>query len=254
MTIRLTAPFSSTEKFLEVYRTEISAGGLLIRGAELPPNAPAGRCEVELRIDGRAPVVVEASIAASIPGIGVAVLFLAPAPIDELAHRLQSGGEQGAEETEGEAPAEDEPAEDEPEPEPEHHPPGTMGARIRAMSVAEKMQLGLSGDRDARTHLFRDTNKSIHLYVLRNPRIGLDEVQAAAKMATLSPEAIKYIAEHKEWGHNAVVCAAIARNPKAPVPLVVRLLPRVPLQELRVIAKGTGRAPIVQAARKLINK
>ena len=49
------------------------------------------------------------------------------------------------------------------------------------------------------------------------------------------------------------MCAAIARNPQAPVPLVLKLLPRVPPQELRAIAKGVGRAPIVQAARKLLN-
>jgi hypothetical protein len=36
------------------------------------------------------------------------------------------------------------------------------------------------------------------------------------------------------------------------VPLVLKLLPRVPMAELKVIAKGKGRAPIVQAARKLV--
>jgi hypothetical protein len=69
--------------------------------------------------------------------------------------------------------------------------------------------------------------KVLHAYVLRNPRLGLDEVIYAAKMSSLSPDALKFIAEHQ-------------------------LLPRVPLAEVRVIAKGQGRAPIVQAARKLV--
>jgi hypothetical protein len=38
-----------------------------------------------------------------------------------------------------------------------------------------------------------------------------------------------------------------------PVPLVLKVLPRVPMQELRAIAKGSGRQPVVHAARKLIS-
>jgi len=237
---RLTAVFDSPEAFTQAYRSEISAGGLLIPGAQLENPAAMGPCQVELRVAGHAPVEVEARLAAVIPGVGVAVIFLDGTALDALAERVghqapASGGESGA------AP-------------PGPPAPGTTGARLQAMTVAEKMQMGLSGDRDIRSHLLRDTNKVLHLYVLRNPRIGLDEVQYAAKLTTLSPDALKFIAEHREWGLNPTVCAALARNPRTPIPLVLRILPRVPIQDLRALAKGGGRMPIVQAARKLLSE
>lgn len=238
---RFTAAFAGPEQFLKAYETEIRAGGLLVPGAELGPHAAVGPCVIALRIGERAPLELEGSVAAFIPNMGVAVLFKDVAPLHALAQTLRKGDAV-------EAPAaDDEPEQDAPPP-----PPGTVGARLRAMSVSEKMQLALSADRETRGYLLRDTNKALHLYVLRNPRIGLDEVTYAAKLSTLAPEALKYISEHKEWGHNPAICTALARNPKTPIPLVLRILPRVPAAEVRAIAKGTGRAQIVQAARKMV--
>jgi hypothetical protein len=241
---RLVADFASAGDFLGTYQREISVGGLLVRGATLPPGASLGACVVVVSVAGQAPVEVQAQIAAAVPGVGVAVMFPAPpAPLVALVERLKAPTEQAPAEEQAEPDAEEPPA-------PSHNP--LMSARLAAMTVTEKMQLALSGDREARAYLLRDTNKALHVYVLRNPRLGLDEVIYAAKMSSLSPDALKLIAEHREWGVNTTVCTALARNPRTPVPLVLKLLPRVPMQELRVLAKGQGRAPIVQAARKLV--
>ncbi|HEY0094188.1 MAG TPA: hypothetical protein VGB96_07685 [Archangium sp.] len=248
---RLVAEFASAGDFLGTYQREISVGGLLVRGATLPPGASLGACVVAVSVAGQAPVEVQAQLAAAVPGVGVAVMFPAgpPAPLVALVERLKAPVEQ-APAVEQEASGEEaEPDAEEP-PAPAHNP--LMSARLAAMTVTEKMQLALSGDREARAYLLRDTNKSLHVYVLRNPRLGLDEVIYAAKMSTLSVDALKLIAEHREWGVNSTVCTALARNPRTPVPLVLKLLPRIPIQEIRVIAKGQGRAPIVQAARKIV--
>jgi hypothetical protein len=242
---RLVAEFANAGDFLGTYQREIAVGGLLVRGATLPPGASLGACVVAVSVAGQAPVEVPAQIAAAVPGVGVAVMFPAPpAPLVALAERLRAPVEEQAPAGEQEEPGAEEP------PAPAHNP--LMSARLAAMTVTEKMQLALSGDREARAYLLRDTNKALHVYVLRNPRLGLDEVIYAAKMPSLSPDALKHIAEHREWGVNTTVCTALARNPRTPVPLVLKLLPRVPMQELRAIAKGQGRAPIVQAARKLV--
>jgi hypothetical protein len=245
---RFVAEFASAEDFLGCHQREISKGGLLVRGASLPAGASLGACVLGVSVAGQAPVEVPAQIAAAVPGVGVAVMFPggAPAPLAALAARLRAPAEQAPE-----TPVDEEPEVEEAEPPaPPHNP--LMSARLAAMTVTEKMQLALAGDREARAYLLRDTNKVLHVYVLRNPRLGLDEVIYAAKMPSLSPDALKFIAEHREWGVNTTVCTALARNPRTPVPLVLKLLPRVPVSELKVIAKGQGRAPIVQAARKLV--
>ncbi len=240
------AEFVSAEDFLGGYEREMSKGGLLVRGASLPPGAALGPCVLAISVVGQAPVEVQAQLAAAVPGVGVAVMFPggAPAPLVALVERLRAPPARTPPENEEVEPSADEP------PAPAHNP--LMSARLAAMTVTEKMQLALSGDREARAYLLRDTNKALHVYVLRNPRLGLDEVIYAAKMSTLSVDALKLIAEHREWGVNSSVCTALARNPRTPVPLVLKLLPRIPIQEIRVLAKGQGRAPIVQAARKIV--
>ena len=220
--------FPSEADFLAAFDAEISRGGLLVRGATAVGAAAGAEVQLEVKVGGGAPVHVPARVAAVVPGVGVAVMFEGvPTALSVLAERAR------------------EPAE-------ERGPPGPLTERLKAMSPQEKMQLALSGSRDERTVLLRDNNKMIHLFVLKNPRIGLDEVQAAAKLPLLSPDALKMIAEHREWSGNPTVCTALVRNPKTPLPLALRLMDRVPMSDLRAIAKGGARDQVVNAARKKI--
>ena len=225
----LQATFATPEDFATAFTAEISKKGLLVRGAALPPGAvPGSPIELEITVAGGTPVPVPARVAAVVPGVGVAVMFDAvPDALSALAR--------GEEEEEEEAPK------------------GPLSERLKAMTVQEKMQMALSGSRDERLALFRDNVKSIHVFVLKNPRIGLDEVQTAAKSPQLAPDALKMIAEHRDWSANPTVCAALVRNPKTPMPLALKALERVPVSELRALAKGGAREQIVQAARRKIN-
>lgn len=224
----LQATFATAEEFAVVFAAEISKKGLLVRGAALPPGAaPGSPIELEITVAGGTPVPVPARVAAVVPGVGVAVMF--DAVPDALAALS------GAQEEEDDAPK------------------GPLSERLKAMSVQEKMQLALSGSRDERLALLRDNVKTVHVFVLKNPRIGLDEIQTAAKSPQLAPDALKMIAEHRDWGSNPTVCAALVRNPKTPMPLALKALERVPMSDLRTLAKGGAREQIVQAARRKIN-
>ncbi|MFZ5444863.1 MAG: hypothetical protein ACOZQL_33040 [Myxococcota bacterium] len=230
MTPGLQVVFASKEEFAQVFASEISRGGLLVRGAALSGAGAGATVTLSVRIGDGAPVEVPARVAAVVP-VGVAVMF------DGVPAALAQLGE-----------AQEEPVEDEEE----ARPPGPLTERLKKLSVTEKMQLALSGSRDERAALLRDPNKVLHVYVLKNPRLGLDEVQAAAKLPQLSPDALKMIAEHREWGTNTTICTALVRNPKTPLPLALRLLERVPASELRAMAKGGVREQLKHAALKKV--
>jgi hypothetical protein len=227
MAVALRVTWASADEYLAVFNAEISKGGLLVRGATLAGVSAGTEVSLEAQVGDAAPVKVTARIAAVVPGVGVAVMFDGGVP-PALAKLAQ--------------PSEEE----------DDAPRGPLTERLKAMSQQEKMQLSLSGGRDERTALLRDNNKSLHLFVLKNPRIGLDEVQAAARMPNLSPDALKMIAEHRDWSVNPTICTALVRNPKTPMPLALRLIDRVPPNDLRAIAKGGARDQIVHAARKKI--
>lgn len=230
----LKAEYATPDDYLAAHEAEVVKGGLLVRGASVEGVAAMAECSLQVVVGAQTAAEVSARVAAVVPGHGVAVVFAgAPTELEALAGRLRSG-----EPLEGDRKS---------------APPGPVSERLKAMTVTQKMALALSCDRETRMALLRDTNKTLHIYVLKNPRVGLDEVQHAAKMPTLSPDAIKIIAEHKEWGLNSTVCTSLVRNPKTPMPLALRLLSRVPLSEIRAIAKGGARDQIVHAARKIVN-
>jgi hypothetical protein len=239
----LVARYASPAEFLTAHATEVRAGGLLVRGATLEKAVAQGECRVEVHVAHERVAELPARVAAVVPGVGVAVTFAsAPEPLSAYAQRLHSGEAPA----EASAPEEHEPEQDKPE----HR---TVSERIHALSVAQKMQLALAGDRTERFVLIRDTNKVIHIYVLRNPKLGLDEAQAASKLTSLSAEAIKYISEHTQWSANPLICSNLVRNPATPLPLALKLIDRVPLHDLKAIAKGVGRQQLVHAARKKLN-
>jgi hypothetical protein len=214
--MRLVAKFETAEEFLAVYEQEVAAGGLLVRGAELPPGTPLADCTVAVSIEGSEVAEAQARLAGSAPGHGVMVLLSETGPLQALAARLR----------------------------------GPAPKRREVLPLQEKMALAISADRETRMQLLRDVNKQLHPMVLKNPRITLEEVQWAARLVTLNPEALKMIAEHMEWGQNAGVIAALVRNPRTPLGSAVKLVPRLPTAELRALAKSQGKPQIVQAAKK----
>jgi hypothetical protein len=121
------------------------------------------------------------------------------------------------------------------------------------MTNNEKIQLALHGNRDERNKVLRDTNRTIHPYVLKNPQLNLEDVTAIAKNALMGPDILKQIADRSEWLQKPAVAVALARNPKTPPAVAVRALDYVPNDALRQMAKGVGALPhVTQAARKKV--
>ncbi len=121
------------------------------------------------------------------------------------------------------------------------------------MTKKDKIQLALRGTKDQRLKIIRDTDRTLHIYLLKNPRLGLDEVTTLAKTPTISVEVLKAVAERREWYQRSEVATALVRNPKTPVPIAIRMLDHISQQELRRLAKSDGaRMPILQAARRKV--
>lgn len=132
--------------------------------------------------------------------------------------------------------------------------PMDLHTRVRNASQHEKIQIALHGKRDERALIIRDpTAKPLHPYVLKNPQLQMDEVAAIASLRSVAPETLKLIASRTEWSRRPDVASALVRNPKTPVQIAIQLVPFVPQNDLRQIAKSSSlRAPIVKAVRKKV--
>jgi hypothetical protein len=248
--------FESAAKLVEQAH-HVEQGGLFVPCPERLPPVPS---DVQLRIETTVgPAVELAARVVQVFPAGMAVTFADPpaaqAELESLLGAAAAAGDAGGavvvEWTAADAQLQelslDEIAV------PEQPAPGTLFDQIRAMSVPQKRNLALKGERAARLLLIKDVNKTLHTFLLKNPRITVDEVKLIAGDRQANPEALKLISENRTWLQNPVIATALVRNPKTPSTIAVRLLDRLPLNELRHIAKsgGAGRA-VVQAAKKKV--
>jgi hypothetical protein len=123
--------------------------------------------------------------------------------------------------------------------------------RISRMSMEDKINLALSGNREERMALATDTNKAIHHYLLKNAKMSLDEISFMARMPTLNPDVLGKIAENPAYTQNPQVVKSLVYNPKTPIMVALRLLDRLPRPELLTLSKRTSmNARLIQAAKK----
>lgn len=126
-------------------------------------------------------------------------------------------------------------------------------ADIPGLPVPEKRKLARQGNKVVRQLLMKDPNKSLHVLVVKNPRLGLDEALEYSKRPNISPDALKTMSQNRTFLNSRQFIFNLVRNPSTPVDVAIRLMARLSHNEWRIIAKaGSVRTPISAAARKLV--
>ena len=108
--------------------------------------------------------------------------------------------------------------------------------RLAALTVAQRMGVAMKGTREERAILIRDPNKLVSVAVLSSPKMSEPEVESIAKMASISEEILRIIANTRAWMKRYGIVLALARNPKTPVAISMNLLSRLNDKDLRAIS------------------
>jgi hypothetical protein len=253
---------------LRAQRPHLAKGALLLPEPDPPPEPFA---EIVLRVEGvnGESVELEGRVLHIFEGRGIAVSFddvaraqkeLAPLLDAADAAQAPKSAEEGATwifwgrsnaSNPHPPPASDKP--DAPDAAELHDP--SLHQQLATMTTAQKIQLALKGDRTARLLLLKDINKTLHTFLLQNPRITLDEVKFMARFKQTSAEALETIAGNPDYVRHQAVVAALVRNPRTPGPIAARLVDKLPDAEVRRLAKSNDVPRAVQAAaRKRINE
>jgi hypothetical protein len=127
---------------------------------------------------------------------------------------------------------ETEPAEAE---DPDASKQGTL-QRLALMSVAERMRVAMKGNREERAVLIRDPNKLVSVSVLSSAKLTETEVEAFAKMTSVSEEILRIIGSTRAWIKAYGVVSALARNPKTPLGVSLHLMQRLNERDLKLLA------------------
>ncbi|MGH9348211.1 MAG: hypothetical protein ACRD26_13210, partial [Vicinamibacterales bacterium] len=139
------------------------------------------------------------------------------------------------------------------EPLPDEERKASVTQKIASLTVAQRMNLALKGTREERSILVRDPNKLVSTAVLSSPKMTESEIEAIAKMASVSEDILRIIGHNRAWLKNYNVMLALVRNPKAPVALSMNLLNRLNEKDLRQLSINRNVAEILRVtARKKV--
>ena len=119
------------------------------------------------------------------------------------------------------------------------------------LKVAEKIKMGLTGDKEWRALMMKESNKLIQGAVMKNPRITDGEVLMVAKNKTSSDDLIRMILLNKDWVKNYEIKKALLVHPKTPAPKALRFVSYMTMKDIKDLAKSRQVSNIVStAARK----
>lgn len=125
-------------------------------------------------------------------------------------------------------------------------------AQLQFMTVGEKVQLAFKGDKGVRLALVKERNKLIASAAMRNPRMSESEVEQIAGMRNVDEEVLRIIGMKRDWTAKYPIAMALAKNPKAPVGVVLPLINRLTLRDLKGLKDDKGVSEVVRStARRL---
>jgi hypothetical protein len=126
---------------------------------------------------------------------------------------------------------------------------------VSVLPIAERFKLAVFGSREQRAQLVRDPNKLVALAVLSSPRLSEPEVENIARMTSVIEDVLRAISANRRWMRSYKIMSAVARNPKTPSGIAVRLLPYLHPRDITVMSVDRNLPEIVRlAARKLLSK
>lgn len=175
--------------------------------------------------------------------VGEKMKAFAPVPSEE-----ESGPEEGGEE----APA-DGANDGEAEEEAEEEEFRSKYQIAQSLGVGEKIKMALTGDKEWRSLLIKDSNKLVNGAVVKNPRITEPEILAIAKSVIQNDEIIRIICQNKEWVKNYEIRKALVLNHKTPLPVALRYMSYLTEKDLGAMAKSKNVSSVLSnAARRIM--
>ena len=119
---------------------------------------------------------------------------------------------------------------------------------IQSLPVPDKIKLAMTGDKEARGVLVKDSNRQVQDAVLENPRITDNEIVAIVTSRITNEEILRKVADNRNWVKYYQVRLGLVSNPKTPLPISLKLLDTLTLADLRRLAKSKGIPHVIATA------
>lgn len=124
------------------------------------------------------------------------------------------------------------------------------------MGIGEKIKMALSGDKEWRSILVKDSNKLVSGSVIKNPRITEGEIHTLIKSGSPNDEIMRLICANKEWIKSYKIRKALIENNRTPVQNAMRYLGTMDVKDMAAFAKSKNISSVIStmAKRLLLNR
>lgn len=126
--------------------------------------------------------------------------------------------------------------------------------QLSVMSVPQKVQAAIKGGREIRQALIRDANRLVSSAVIKSPRITEAEVEFYTNMRSLASEVIRLISLNREWMQNYKIIHNLVKNPRTPIDMSMKLLPRLVGRDLKTLEMDKGVPEVLRKTAKRMAK
>ncbi len=105
--------------------------------------------------------------------------------------------------------------------------------KIARLTVGERVQLAMKGNRDERAILIRDGSKVVSNAVLESPKVNELEIEVFAGMKNVHESVLRGIAAKRKFMKNYAVVRALANNPRCPLDISLALTKNLLINDLK---------------------
>jgi hypothetical protein len=125
---------------------------------------------------------------------------------------------------------------------------GLSEGQIRMLTVPQRLRLTRGASRVMKQILVRDPNSQVAVAVLHHNSFSEQEMEQVARSRSLAEEVLLEVAKRREWVSRYTICRALITNPKTPVALSVRLLPKMSVRDLKLLSRDRNVADAVRSS------
>ncbi len=105
--------------------------------------------------------------------------------------------------------------------------------KISRLTVGERVQLGMKGNKDERFLLIRDGSKVVSSAVLQSPKLSDAEVETFAAMKNVQESVLRDICRSRKFMKNYAVIRNLINNPRCPLDLGLTLMNHLLVNDLK---------------------
>ena len=127
--------------------------------------------------------------------------------------------------------------------------------KINQMDTDEKIKLAITGNKEVRTILICDTDRTVAVAVLKNPHLSDIEVILIAQSRTVDEEVLREIGTSRKWARIYQVKVTLVNNPKTPSHIALNFIRHLRARELQALVRNKNVLGVVAyTAKKIVQE